>query len=424
MLLFCLQQHLITPCPLDLYVKCLNSDIMSPDFPFLNENEAIQSSPYSGIYNCISWSGGITSYWEWPLSLGSIYFNPDPLTSFDNFYHARGFTREGATYENSVIDLYEKTTNYGTPTYTHAAVRKGADNNAHGYDWESKPGNLMRTFHSRHSLEGDNYGQVTTHYIRNNSNSRTLEEEIADGTIVLEYIFYNSEEKDYINQKIEKIDKQIYQNFLSLYDKWGEITKQTPYSNPEQIAQCQEYTDLYNYCLSNHDLIYAIFDKLGKDHIIATGKLIDDLILKKNLEALQSFKERHNKNLSKNDVKIIRPLHSNYILYVKDFLSAENPRLATANKIKSSKTTDISFSNSTDFNLTTATNLCNINLTLPTKSKIQINLIDLNGNLISHYRETELNSGTHTIQIPTSKKGIHIVQLFVNGIVNIKKIHI
>ena len=181
---------------------------------------------------------------------------------------------------------------------------------------------------------------------------------------------------------------------------------------------------MYNYCKNNPQLIYAIFDKLEKDHIITTVKLIDDLILKNNLETLQSFKERHNNKLTKNGVKIVRPLHSNYILYAKDYLSTENPRLAPTNKFNLSETTDISFSNSTEFNVTTSDNLCNINLTLLAKSKIQINLIDLNGNLINYYRETELNNGTHTIQMTTYKKGIYLIQLFVNGIVNVKKIRI
>ena len=49
----------------DIYYKCQNSTIM-PYFPNLKDDDAIQSAPASNSYNCISWSGGITWYWEWP----------------------------------------------------------------------------------------------------------------------------------------------------------------------------------------------------------------------------------------------------------------------------------------------------------------------------------------------------------------------
>lgn len=42
----------------DVYQKCSNSTIMSY-FPNLMTDDAIMAAPASGIYNCISWSGGV-----------------------------------------------------------------------------------------------------------------------------------------------------------------------------------------------------------------------------------------------------------------------------------------------------------------------------------------------------------------------------
>lgn len=137
----------------DLYVKC-KKGYTGAGFPQLQEDDAISSSPASTTYNCISWSGGITSYWEWPAGSYSSYYSSNPLTAFDNFYASRGLTRVGATANNSVVDLWAYVNN-GKRSYKHASVRKGADDFAHGYDWESKLGSLMRIFHPREALTGN-----------------------------------------------------------------------------------------------------------------------------------------------------------------------------------------------------------------------------------------------------------------------------
>jgi hypothetical protein len=86
---------------MDLYIKCKNSNIM-PYFPNLKADDAIQSSPASSVYNCISWSGKITSYWEWPASIYSSYWRGDALSSFDAFYKSRGLTRVGANFQRTI----------------------------------------------------------------------------------------------------------------------------------------------------------------------------------------------------------------------------------------------------------------------------------------------------------------------------------
>lgn len=158
----------------DIYMRCKNSNIMSW-FPNLKADDAIMSAPESGTYNCISWSGGITSYWEWPLSLGSRYYvQGNPLASFDNYYgnnpvrysgsEGWTYTRTGATSSNNQIDLWSL-----NGSYTHGSVNARWDNipirlpangHPHGYDWESKPVPAMRTFHPRYALNGNAYGNV------------------------------------------------------------------------------------------------------------------------------------------------------------------------------------------------------------------------------------------------------------------------
>jgi len=196
----------------DLYIKCKNSNINC--FPNLEEDDAILSSPETEDYNCISWTGGITSYWEWPPYEGSLYYSPDSLIAFDNFYASKGLTRTGATADNSVVDLWAMFDISGNQLdYSHASIRKGANTNAHGYDWESKCGPLDRIFHPRYSLVGRDYGHVVEHYIRYYGNSSTLEEEIANGTSRIEYVDFDADERDFLTTKINTIRRDVLSEF-------------------------------------------------------------------------------------------------------------------------------------------------------------------------------------------------------------------
>lgn len=103
---------------LKMYMRCKDSNVHN-SFDKLNSNDAIASSPSSSVYNCISWSGGITSYWEWPgNSFSDYYVEGDILASFDKFYGSNRYegcatyTRTKATKDKSVVDLWAiKTTN-------------------------------------------------------------------------------------------------------------------------------------------------------------------------------------------------------------------------------------------------------------------------------------------------------------------------
>ncbi len=190
----------------DLYANCMNSTIM-PYFENLKADDAIQSAPMSKDYNCIAWSGGIWDYWEWPCYEFSKYYVPNnPLACFDNFYSSERypgcsrFTRSGATVDNSVIDLWAKVSGTNR-SYTHASVNYGADNNPHGFAWESKPGALARTFHPRYALQGNSYGQVVEYYrcsYKGKGLTYPMLWVIASGDAVLKHVTFGDFEKEII----------------------------------------------------------------------------------------------------------------------------------------------------------------------------------------------------------------------------------
>ena len=404
----------------DLYMKCKSySEILS--FPNLSIQDGIPSSPRTYQYNCISWSGAITSTWTWPLDTLSSFYSPDSLTAFDNFYASRGLTRTGATANNGVVALWAIVDSLGNRNYTHASVRKGADNNLHGYDWESKAGANIRLFHPRHDLTGPVYGEIVEYYIRNNTSSvslKTLEEEIADGTARIEYVNFTTDEKGYLQSNIQAINSSVMQEFNMLYDRWEEVAENSVCSNPKQISDCQEYRDVLTFCNSHRELLYMLYDKVGKGEFAAT-MLVADLTFSKNTVAIERVKESISISSTRSDIKTIRPLLSNYIAYIKELLALENEILAKGKRLVGGET-GISYSNARDFEVTSS----HINFSLNGSAQVSLLILDLSGRTITTIVNNEsLDSGNHTYQMPSITDDVYLVQLIIDGHVNVKKVY-
>lgn len=406
----------------DLYINCPNSTIIG-HFPNLKPDDAIQSSPASNKYNCISWSGGITSYWEWPLSPGSQFYTGNPLIAFDNFYSSRGYTRDGATPDNASVALWANVDSKGGRIYTHGSITNG-DGNVHGYDWESKPGALMRTFHPRNALIGESYGQIVEYYrlMLDKSNHKTVVEEIADETVAIEYVLFNEEEKALIDDGVQMIPIRIYSMFVDLYDEWAKAVSVTPYSNPEQIRDCEEFERVFRFCDAHPECLYVVYDKLSSGEL-ASIILLDGIVLKSQylMEQLSEVRDS-SPTISENNVKIIRPIQSNYIALVRNILDSDliNPGLK---KTGNTKPADIEYSNSFEFYLKSVDNSLVVAFGLNFASEVSLNIVDLNGNTILELVPAQmLSSGVYSYPVPMMSRGLFFVQLMVNGRVNIKKL--
>lgn len=407
----------------DLYIKCPNSTIMS-SFGNLKADDAIQSSPASKVYNCISWSVGITSDWSWPPSYGSEYYDSNPLKAFDNFYRAFGYTRDGATKNNAVIALWAVVDANGNRDYKHASVTKG-DGNAHGYDWESKPGQLMRTFHPCDALRGDGYGQIVEYYTHIDPSMRkSLAEQIADGSVIIEYVDFTNGELSIIRNHINSINAQIVAQFNSLYDSWNAVVENSPFSNPNQIAQCESYKQIHDFCVSNSECLYILYEKLGEKDVSALI-LINGLLL--NSEEQRSIMDTVKSEISmkaRSSVNVIRPLQSNFVSYVKKLLESDE-NIDYIKKIGNSFDENFSYSNSFEFEVTCIGSSLNIDIILEDSQKLALNILDLSGNSVREIlAETQLNAGSHAYSVNSLPSGYYLVEVVVNGKLNIKKINI
>jgi len=118
-------------------------------FPSLDVNRAVVTGEMSTVYNCISWTVGVTNRWLWP---------GNSLANFDTFYRGFGFVRAG----NGTIAAW----GISASSMTHGSITGPG----HGPRWESKCGGDLRIQHGLGELVSSSYGHVVAFYRR----SRTL----------------------------------------------------------------------------------------------------------------------------------------------------------------------------------------------------------------------------------------------------------
>lgn len=430
----------------DLYIGCWNSTAYAyPYFSNLHQDDAIQSAPYNANYNCISWSGGITSYWEWPInSYSEYYVSGNELASFDMFYLTPRYTgcgiysRSGATESNSAVDLWGF--DYGTSIeYTHASIKHGADDHPHGYDWESKPGKQARLFHPRYSLEGYAYGEVLEYYrligigqpvaATNNIVEQTsilsLDESIAEGLSVLETVTFTDTERAIIDAEIANIGTTRVNSFESKYQDWTETWENMPYSSPETYKN-EEYYELKTFCESFYESRFLIFDKLG-DGDIFNLLLVEDLTLTNNVAnnaILNDIKEDNaNNSTTENGAFIVRSPYSNSMKYVKQLINAPFSRLTRGTNSIDEK--GVKYSNSDEFIVTTSNGVLSVSFNLQESSRISLSVVDLQGRVLTDILQNKtLEEGEHTYQIDLQATDICLVRYSLNGNLNVKKINL
>lgn len=326
----------------DVYLGCENSNLhqLEPqNFPLLTDDDAIRSAPSTGVYNCISWSGGITSTWIWPPYALSTYncTNANLLQCFDNYYNntpvrypgAWNYTRTGATEANSVVDLWKTAS-----AYTHASVKKPGNNHPHGYDWESKPGGTNRTFHPRYALEQPNwYGAVSNYYKPTGTYARNGGEQYAfetdadavnAGVAVFDKAHLGSAANEKLNTLLRKNSATARSSFEELYNAW-DATKivNASLSDPSMYCRNVEYKALENWALRNpRQAMLLVFDKFVNKNDLMIGDLMLELTRGKYIHLLDQVKaERLAKPYDEQGRYKIHGDHDNGVLYVEKILN-------------------------------------------------------------------------------------------------------
>ncbi len=322
----------------DMYGGAATSTV-PPYFANFKDDDAMRSGDAAGTYyNCISWSGGVTSAWHWPIYFTSIYYNTNPTTSFDNFYGntpvkrysgAWNYSRTGANINNAVVDLWAF--NGG---YTHGSVKKPGNNHPHGYDWESKTGSLDRSFHPRNALSGGapaNYGSVVEYYIHTGSFAPNLSstggmatdtDAIKAGLDVADKAILSPAALEKLGTLEQKVGADISQTFDKHYLAWQNTWQENAVqSDPGRYCQNEQYKALLDYCRANRLTVLPLLFKQYLQGSAICDPLLCDLTLEKYGHLLEEVKKEFIANpYDKQGRYIINNQYCNGIRYIEKIL--------------------------------------------------------------------------------------------------------
>jgi len=154
----------------------------------------------STVYNCISWTVGVTNRLLWP---------GNSLANFDIFYRGFGFIRAG----NGTIAAW----GLSTSNMTHGSVTGPG----HGPRWESKCGSDLRIQHGLNELVSSSYGRVLAFYRRSGTlvaaYETTLEETMKEKTAKS---YMSAAQKRTFHEERERVAEELRAAFDKAFAAW------------------------------------------------------------------------------------------------------------------------------------------------------------------------------------------------------------
>lgn len=420
----------------DLYMNCglANSDIFT-SFGNLKRDDAIRSAPATSTYNCHSWAGGITSYSVAPGQQlpWYVYGITSTLQAFDNYYAnknylgesyprysgAMNYTRSGATTGNAAVALWAR----DCSEYQHSSVRKPGNAHPHGYDWESKPGSLMRIFHPRDALVTDPYGGYGTicNYYRwdgtYSGNFRSVEDaapvltlakSVAAGLSLIETVDLSDLEKAKLARLAQGIPSDVLNEFDARYAAWRKTWEDpslAKYSNPDMFARSQEYVEFLDFSKSNGSGVWPLLIR----NLVQGNEIdfipIEELTYPKYRYLMDGIaKEFAKARYTSDGVYIVSPPRSFSMRYVKSLLALPDSVFGdyTGSTKDSSATTtlDRHASFGLELNFPNPFNpMTQIQYSLPNEARVSIKIYDMVGRAVVTLLDNELrNAGRHTVR--------------------------
>lgn len=395
---------------LDIYTRCELLDIAEfcDSFPNYKQKDILESGDYDD-YNCIAWSVGEWTEWFWPED---IHGNTT-VEAFDSLYNAYGYTRTGATEDNSVIDLWGGIYINDSRNFTHASVKSKGHDYAAGYEWESKLGGSYRVFHPRYALEGPCYENVVYHYKKIYSGDWHYP--------ILLNIEVTPEEYEQIEHNAATVPEEFLSSFENMYthcQKEGIIKISISLDEYESI---ESYKKLLEFCISNPIVIPLIHKKILLKEPLAI-KLLKDISKKYDTDLwLKIISETSKMCKSEGDYKIVCPLQAKALLLLKAMLQMPKMDIELSRLANDAK----SFSSDPAFDLHFKDNLLVVSFILNNDAYISLGVGEVGASNINTIIDRKNHSkGYHQIEIPIRRNGIYGISLSINGCVYKKKIQV
>ena len=374
---------------------------IAPFYPDYKSNDQMTSGKATNSYSGFSWALG-----EW---IGNVaLWWTDPSDDYEAEWleeqaNIRGYTAQGATAQNAVVDLYAN--DFGL---AHAAVKNKGHYFAAGYAWESKLGARERVFHPRYALEGDAAGYVTYYLLKLPSYQYALPVDMR----VIENAEFTEEEREFLLHGADGISSTVAAGFSKLWEVCSDESLFRDFLSLRQFERLDHYADLLAYCSKNPETLYTICLLAADDNLMAV-KLLGDMTAKDNRELFKSVTSDSRRHRVNGEGKALaRPVRTEAVLYIKGLING--------GRLKSAPVT---YSSDTMFTVEQSGLSLTVSLDLDHDAPVTIAYGSPQKSLLRFASDGErMKAGRQSICFDVPEPGIYVVSVKVNGSIYEKKV--
>ena len=199
-------------------------------FPKLDVEVSQVTAPATRTYNCISWTTGNTSSWDWPPYM---YDHLGPQEAFAQYYTDRGFRPISAEEAATVGKDKEMVAYWEDPNGpTHGSV----SGPTHGERWESKCGQAARITHQRDELESEVYGKIMGYWLKQEEVPVEPPQQLDPGQ--------QRQLDTKLTLKVLQLEPGLVKQFGQAYRQWESERSRVESSNPADYLQGEGYRKL------------------------------------------------------------------------------------------------------------------------------------------------------------------------------------
>ena len=371
------------------------------------------SAPTAPQYDGLAWAVG---NWQEKACPGEVFSSFDDLESY---FRAYGYTSEGATHDNSVIDVY------GDSIHPKAVLVRAFWNElTASYDWEMKQNSLYRYFLPRNAIDSLSGAQVI-HFRKMSPFDMWMNEHLTFvGEAVYENYNFTTEEWNYIEDNVMEIDDDTYFAFDDLYVLANEVLILSPFNDFSELETAPDYLAIKTLCQNHPELIYQIMERVGYGELLAV-KLLGDVFATNHLPSINHMKAYcASHQLTSAGLPIRRTMQANAMLFIKDLIEVEIDQLNHSHPMMSPS--GVTHSNDMDaFAVSVNDQSLNISFDLDHDSQVSVNVATPYGQMIGQqYNNVNLSDGRYDVDVNVGQKGIYVVSYIVNGRIYNKKVTI
>ncbi|MCD7974039.1 MAG: T9SS type A sorting domain-containing protein [Candidatus Azobacteroides sp.] len=438
----------------DLYANCqsYNGSKGYQNWKSLPYVSGILATPPDDSYNCFSWVGGVVDTWWNPDTywVGDPYIKDatNALNALDRYLGNSPVPRYSGAPSycrgaGAVIDIWGiMMPAPSSPGLLHAAIKRGADQRPHGFDWESKMGAGERFFHYRDGIIDNNNREIIYSYGKcsglkaaateeTGTDDLTLYESLEQNLSVLEYQQFTDADQEILQSLLSEIPYSDMLEFEKRYGAWKNTWERFIHSSSVNVyRESEEYEEFISFCKEKGKQIWPLlFVKYPEKPFVNHVPLIDlTLIGKERSQAISDSILQYNLQNLYNDEGsyIVRDMQSNEMRYIRQLL--HDAYQESGGSLKNTMRTEkVAYSNSYPFSILYKQGQHNVEIgfSFEQDAMIGLSVCDISGSeIVQLINKKRYAAGEHIYDFDTSglSSGTYFVKYVVNGILNVKKV--